>query len=362
MEKLDKGNPAGYADCQQMTDSDSMLRLQNWRQAVAQCAPLGLLRRLAKPAPVCSCYHIVADEAPPHIRHLFTPRGIGEFARDLEFFARNFRPLPLATIPKLFDSLRSQRSSGFVVTFDDGLREAFEIAAPMLQQRSIQAVFFINPAFVDNRAMFYRHKASLLIAALAAPAAQQQRSRVMEYLADADIPAATPEAGILQISYDRQALLDDLAGLLEVDFADYLARQRPYMTRAQISQLAAAGHLIGAHSVDHPPFDSLPASEQLRQFDESLSYVQDHFASLQSVFAFPFHAKGLSPELLERSMSQQVTLFTTAGYGVHAASRKVDRITMERPGSARTLLNLALLKSLRHPKPSRCVGIIREIS
>ena len=50
----------------------------NFRQSMAGVLPFRLLRLLAKPSILCSCYHIVADVAPPHIRHLFTPRGIAE--------------------------------------------------------------------------------------------------------------------------------------------------------------------------------------------------------------------------------------------------------------------------------------------
>jgi len=329
-----------------MIDSHSASRGQSWRQTLAHHAPFSLLRHLAKPAMLCSCYHIVADSAPAHIRHLFAPRGIQEFERDLEFFARHFRAIHPQAASGLFERPALTRPGGFLVTFDDGLREAFEIAAPILKRRGIRAVFFINSAFVDNRTLFYRHKASLLIEALSAANSPSQRSRVSQYLTDGGIQAATPEAGVLAIGYDNRHHLDALAALLEVDFADYLLRQRPYMTTAQIRQLAADGHRIGAHSVDHPPFEALSAAEQLRQFEESLDFVREQFASPQPWFAFPFHAKGLAPQLLERSLSRGTTLFTTAGCGAHAATRAVDRITMERPGCAQTLVNLALLKSL----------------
>jgi peptidoglycan/xylan/chitin deacetylase (PgdA/CDA1 family) len=316
------------------------------RQAAARLLPFRMLRLLAKPSVLCSCYHIVADAAPDHIRHLFAPRGVAEFERDLDFFSRNFRAVPPHGIDGLFEPAGRSRSNGFLVTFDDGLREVFEIAAPILQCRGIQAVFFVNPAFVDNRSLFYRHKASLLIEAMSGAASQARVSDARRYLAQAGVHAATVEAGILGIGHGEQHHLDALATLLEVDFADYLQRQRPYMTADQIRQLAARGHVIGAHSVDHPPFDTISAGEQIRQLEESIRFVGEEFGSRQPLFAFPFHAKGISPLLMERSLRKGVTLFTTAGHGMDVAARQVDRITMERPAPARTLVNLALVKRL----------------
>ena len=318
----------------------------NFRQSMAGVLPFRLLRLLAKPSILCSCYHIVADVAPPHIRHLFTPRGIAEFERDLDFFIRNFRAIPPAEIGNLFDPPRRKFPNGFLVTFDDGLREAFEIAAPILKRRGIQAVFFVNPAFVDNRSLFYRHKASLLIDALSVGASKALVSSVQRYLASADIHTVTPQSGILTIGYADPHHFDALAVLFEVDFEDYLLRQRPYMSTEQIRQLVAEGHAIGAHSVDHPRFDRITADEQVRQLEESVRFVGEEFGGQQSLFAFPFNAKGISPLLMERSLRDAVTLFTTAGYGIDDAARLLDRITMERPSQAKSLVNLALLKRL----------------
>jgi hypothetical protein len=50
-----------------------------------------------------------------------------------------------------------------LLTFDDGFREFYDTVAPVLERKGIYACNFVNPAFIDNKDMMFRCKASLLI-------------------------------------------------------------------------------------------------------------------------------------------------------------------------------------------------------
>ena len=53
--------------------------------------------------------------------------------------------------------------NSFLLTFDDGFREIYDIIAPILLDKGIPATFFISSGFLDNRELCYQHKASLLV-------------------------------------------------------------------------------------------------------------------------------------------------------------------------------------------------------
>jgi peptidoglycan/xylan/chitin deacetylase (PgdA/CDA1 family) len=100
-------------------------------------------------------------------------------------------------------------------------------------------------------------------------------------------------SAILGIGYAKRALLDALAEVLEVDFADYLARRRPFLTMGELSSLVADGFTVGAHSLDHPPYGQIPLHEQLRQTRESVEFVRATVAVGPAAFAFPFSDEGV---------------------------------------------------------------------
>ena len=103
-------------------------------------------------------YHAVSDEKLPHVLN-YPYRNILQFEKELDFFLKYFQPV-------LLEELISGKCSGekgFHLSFDDGLRECAEVIAPVLLKKGIPATFFLNSAFVDNKALFHKYKASLVL-------------------------------------------------------------------------------------------------------------------------------------------------------------------------------------------------------
>ena len=135
--------------------------LRNLAAQVLRPLPLTALSRLIPRDPIGFYYHAVTERQLPHVRHLNTCKTPREFEQDLDFLTRNFAPIS-------YDDLQSSPSSDrgrprALVTFDDGLRECYEVARPLLLKRGIPAIFFVTTDFLDNRRLFYKHKVSLCI-------------------------------------------------------------------------------------------------------------------------------------------------------------------------------------------------------
>jgi hypothetical protein len=52
------------------------------------------------------------------------------------------------------------------LSFDDGLSACYDTIAPILLRKGVPATFFLNPAFIDNKALMFRYKISLCLNAL----------------------------------------------------------------------------------------------------------------------------------------------------------------------------------------------------
>ena len=326
----------------QPQDLDLVPGKSSWQELF----PFRLLRQFGCSSVFGACYHMVADTTPAHIRHLFLARSIARFRQDLEFLLRNFFIIdPLEIRRRLEDGGQSLRG-GFIVTFDDGLREAAEIAAPILMSYGVPAVFFINPAFADNRSMFHRHKASLAIDSLSVTRDASAHARVVDCLRGAGVSAQDAVSGIHGVGYGQRHVLDEVAKVLGLDIPAYLKSEQPYMSTSLIRGLSADGFLIGAHSVDHPLFSSISAEEQLLQVRDSVDYVRAEHGVEDPLFAFPFNTRGVSDAVWEMARRHGPVLFGTGGCGHDIERRLVERVTMERPPTACALANRALLKNI----------------
>lgn len=304
--------------------------------------PLPIAELAAALEPFLPTYHLVTDgEEVAHTRHLYRHRCARQFEADLDLLLQAFSPISLDTLVEHFEKGVALPRRSMLLSFDDGLRQQFEIAAPILRRKGVPATFFITRDFVDNAALFYRFKASLLIDALTA-VDERRLWRIGSRLQLPRPDRAQCVGAILRVSYARRALLDELAAILELDLDEYLARQRPFMTVGQISSLVAAGFTVGAHSLDHPHYAELPLQEQLRQTRESVDFVRSTFAAGAAAFAFPFSDNGVGRAFFESAFSTGglAVSFTSGSRARQRWPRNLARTMMdEREGSARQILS-----------------------
>jgi peptidoglycan/xylan/chitin deacetylase (PgdA/CDA1 family) len=301
------------------------------------CLPIPELT--AALGPFLPTYHLVTDDEVAHTRHLYRHRSTRQFEADLDLLLQTFSPIGLDT---LLDHLERDvplpRWSMFL-SFDDGLRQQCEIAAPILRRKGVPATFFITRDFVDNAALFYRFKASLLIDRLrTADERRLARAGSLLHLPQAD--RARCIAAVLRIGHARRAVLDELAAMLELDFDEYLAQRRPFMTVGEISALVAEGFTVGAHSLDHPRYRDLPLAEQLRQTRESIDFVRSTFGAVTAAFAFPFSDEGVGEAFFEYAAAEMDVSFGSGRVPRQQRPRHFLRTMMdEREGSSRQVLS-----------------------
>ena len=247
-------------------------------------------------------YHLINDEPVPHVCHLFSHKSPEAFEADLLFLKRRFN---LPTWPEFVKKEARPRSTGrpsLLITFDDGLSECFHRVRPLLLVHKVPCLFVITQSFVDNRQMFYRHKASLCIDRVQRSAGSEQ-NRLLAAIGS--LPGPGPltmtdfAAWMLQLKPEDESIIDRVCTLFSIDIGEELARRRPYMTSDEIRQLHFDGFTIGGHSVSHARLWELPADEIEREIVESCRFVQDLLGVVDVPFAFPFSADGVDRHLLK---------------------------------------------------------------
>jgi peptidoglycan/xylan/chitin deacetylase (PgdA/CDA1 family) len=276
-------------------------------------------------------YHLVCDQELEHVSGLFKFRTVQQFEADLDLFLRFYTPVDLPDVIRHLDGAGRLPKRSFLLTFDDGFREIYDIVAPILYARGIPAVFFLTTAFVDNSELCYQQKISLLIRTLAALGDSPVSRKVSQALDDEGVKGPDPLSRIRSIGYRRRNVLDVLGRLLEFDFAAYAASVQPYLTSEQVKGLMRQGFAIGSHSIDHPLYSELSLEEQLRQTHESVNWLSNRFQYDCQAFAFPFRDAGVSPEFFQMAFADErlKVSFGTSGMHRHYYPRNLTRNTME---------------------------------
>ncbi|MGD1276213.1 MAG: polysaccharide deacetylase family protein [Tepidisphaeraceae bacterium] len=324
--------------------------------------PFSVVRHLSGEKLAAPFYHAVTDEPLPHIRHLFRARSLQAFEKDLDFFLKEFHPISLEDLLNHVRRGTPLPPNPLFLSVDDGLRENLRTVAPLCIRKGIPATFFVNPDFLDNRAMGYRYKASVLIdvaSRLDGPTAADVASRIGDAigvpgLRPSDIPTA-----LLAVTYPQSAVYDRVAKILQVDFDDYLRARTPYLSHAELRELVQSGFAVGAHSLDHPRFAEIPFDEQLRQTRLSIQAIQNDYPSPCRSFAFPFGSDGVSEAFFDTVLGDGTAdLLFCVGRIAKPGPRTIPRFWMEAvPGTdAREMFR----NSYRQQVKSRLLSLARR--
>lgn len=293
--------------------------------------PINLMMKITGKKHISPVYHGVSDQDELHIKYLYPVKSVMKFEEDLDFFNKHFNAIDLDTLIKTKVKNNNNDNKTFFLSFDDGLSSIYHTIAPILVKKGIPAHIFINSAFVDNKALMFRYKQSLLVEKLVK---RQNSSLIVELkkiLCKNEESDSDVLTGILNLKYHQSDLLDQFAELLDVDFMEFLNTYKPYLTKEQIHSLIKSGFTFGSHSIDHPEFRYIDMNQQIKQIEESVSFVTNNFSPSIKTFAFPFTDFGVKDKLFKYIKDKGLIDYTFGGAGIK--NEKYDfhfqRIPME---------------------------------
>jgi len=168
-------------------------------------------------------YHVISDEALLHPKYLFRHKAIEAFKKDLDFLLASYHPIALRRVLECRNAHCPLPDKCFLLTFDDGYREMSDVVAPILLVKGVNATFFVNSAFVDNKDLCYASKASLLVERLKREKSANVEWKLFRLLRSYNIHSTNLTSAILNVPYNRRALLEDMATVLGADFPAYLS-------------------------------------------------------------------------------------------------------------------------------------------
>lgn len=241
-------------------------------------------------------YHKVSDTNPSYEKYLYKARKIEDFKNDINIFNKYYRSVKLEKLIKLYNSETTIKQNYYHITFDDGLSNFYNVVAPILEENDTTATVFVNTDFVDNKALFYRYKASLLIQYYESSKIKTQDSFHSFFSSKESI-----KEKLLSIKFESKNILDDLADYVGFSFNDFLEKEQPYLSSKQIENLLNRGFTVGAHSQNHPLYSNISYEEQLSQTEDSIAFLKQKFNLNYNVFSFPFTDLGVSNGFFQSS-------------------------------------------------------------
>jgi peptidoglycan/xylan/chitin deacetylase (PgdA/CDA1 family) len=157
----------------------------------------------------------------------------GDFRRDLAYFKRWYECISLAELCSRLQSGEPLRRRCVVITFDDGYRDNFTQALPLLQEAGIPATFYVSTGYMGTERVFPH---------------------------------------------------DALASGRDADF--------PKLSWDEVRRMEVAGFEIGSHTVNHTNLGKCDAATCHRELTDALADLQRELGPRPRAFSFPWGQPG----------------------------------------------------------------------
>jgi peptidoglycan/xylan/chitin deacetylase (PgdA/CDA1 family) len=248
-------------------------------------------------------YHSVSREADG------THRWIGPsicvtpdvFERHIAFLARHYACVSMDDLLEALGSGRPLPPNAAVVTFDDGYRDNYDAAYPVLRRHRVPAMFYVTTGALQggeplwpSEARYLAHTAGSEITGpfpagrydLSTPALRERAARELKQWLVA-LPTGP-----------RQDAMRELRRRAGVDLT--LLRDG-MMTWDQVREMRKGGMFFGAHTVTHPLLPSIPLAEAREEIVGSKQALEAELGEAVRHFSYPNPGAGVhwSPAVRE---------------------------------------------------------------
>lgn len=234
-------------------------------------------------------YHRIGDAAESLFDpHLFSATA-EDFDRQVAFLKRNFEVIGLTDLDQ---ALSQPRGQFMLLTFDDGYRDNYSRAFPILKSHGVPATFFIATGFIDRpKTPVWDELAWMLrMTSLKTLAAN-------EWLPTALCLADQPFRRLLSVYKSlgtelTEPYLDFLADTLGTGRCPTSLANDEWMTWDMLREMQAGGMTFGGHTVQHPILANATADQQDWEVGECRRRLIDELGEPIEAFSYPNGKRG----------------------------------------------------------------------
>lgn len=264
-------------------------------------------------------YHRIGDGSGSALDRALWSATTDQLDRHLTFLVRNFDVIT----PDELAGAVERPGRRVLVTFDDGYRDLYTHAFPVLEAHRVTATMFLCSGFLDGRASAWWDEIAWMLRSAShrqldpGPWAGEPLT-----LSAPDIELSIERVNAAYRTLDQQAAAGFLGALAD---ATGSGRRPPdetdWITWEMAREMRAAGHEIGAHTVHHPLLSRLSPDRQRAEIVGSLDRIEAEIGERPRWFGYPVgQADSFTADTADRVREAGVDLaFANHGGYVHQA-------------------------------------------
>jgi peptidoglycan/xylan/chitin deacetylase (PgdA/CDA1 family) len=206
----------------------------------------------------------------------------------MRFLSRNFDVVSAA---ELVGSPPTRAGRRVAVTFDDGYRECYDVAFPILRAHGIPATFFLTTGFIDGTRAAWWDEITWM--ANVSGRATVAADGWLPAPVDLDEGRREASLALLKAHYktlpepDAERFLDHLAAATGSGRRDPAQAREDWLTWEMAREMRRAGMALGGHSVNHPILARQSPRTQRAEIEGCLDRLDAELGERPQLFSYP---------------------------------------------------------------------------
>jgi peptidoglycan/xylan/chitin deacetylase (PgdA/CDA1 family) len=262
-------------------------------QAVGADRMLGMLGRLFGSSLTIFAYHRVVDignEAAFNSDLELVSASCAEFEAQMSFVKENFKPITFAHLLACQDAGEPPPNGSAIVTFDDGFRDNYTYAFPILKKLEVPATIFLTTGYIDRQEPFwFEYLSNILLTTkrslnlqkglvLSETACCEERRHVLDQMLR-HLKRVPNE--------ERLSFISNLVQQAGFGREQAYPEDRLPLMWDHVREMSAGGIEFGSHTVNHPVLSQMDDVSVRSELFDSKRRIEEIVGKPVQVLSYP---------------------------------------------------------------------------
>ncbi len=236
------------------------------------------------------------------LRELEIEQSPENFKEQMRYLKENFTVLSLKQFLEYRDTGKELPKNSVLITFDDGYRDNYLYAYPVLKELGLPATIFITTSVIDTPESLFFDTIRFAIFESKFNLLDLRELGLERYILDHE-NHKTLSTVIKEITQFSKRLDDDKRLQLKREVYRRLSlseeSKRLYLSWDEIKEMLANGIEFGSHTVNHPNLAVIPVEQCREELATSMAIIEQHTGVAPTALAYPFGSKDEFNESVE---------------------------------------------------------------
>lgn len=289
------------------------------------------------------------------------------FEHQITFLARRYRCISMDELLEAWLSGQPLPGNAAVVTFDDGYRDNYDVAYPILRRHRVPAIFYVATGALQGGEPLWPSEIRYLVHAAGARITGPFPAGRYDLSSPTLRERAARELKQWLVALPTRERQEAMRELRRRSVSDLTLLRDGMMTWAHVREMRTGGMLFGAHTVTHPLLPSIPLAEAREEIVGSKQALEAELGEAVLHFSYPNPGKGVHWSPAVRQLVGEAGFFTAVTSQSGYVKAGDDLFTLRRLRLGQSAWDIAwdieadaVRAALKSPHGRRRVPLARE--